>query len=369
MVDDGSLGLEGGLDGDLTGGHGEGELATLFGELDLLVLAVQHGDVVQHIALIGGHSQGDGGALGGALAVGGHIAVFGVLHGDGVGGDAAAAATAAGRTAIAIFHGHGAGSRLLTSLGGDGRGTRLNSGHLAVFNGCNGFVAGGPGHRLVFSVVRLDGCSQGLILADLQGQSGLVQLDARHGNGGRSCFVHGHGAGSRLLTSLGGDNRFAGGYCSYLTGGINGCYFRFVGRPSHCISRVGRGDSCRQSFGCTDCQSQFFLVEVDAGCGLRSGGDADGCVVDSYSHVIVLAVEDISIPICKANRLVSTCSIINRTFEFKQLQGRFTGIVGIAYTICQAAFRPIDCNCAHCCLSTVSDFSRTGHKCQSAWDA
>ena len=65
-------------------------------------------------------------------------------------------------------------------------------------------------------------------------------------------------AGGGFLSCLCSDNRFAGGYCSYHTGsGINSCYFRFVGRPSHCISRVGRGDSCRQSFSSTDCQSQF----------------------------------------------------------------------------------------------------------------
>ena len=100
-------------------------------------------------------------------------------------------------------------------------------------------------------------------------------------------------AGCRHAACLGGDDRFAGGYRSYLTGGINGCYSRFVGRPSHCISRVGRCDSCHQSFSITDSQSQFVLVECDAGCRLGSRGDSDGRRFNHIRHVLVVDIIEI----------------------------------------------------------------------------
>ena len=93
----GGRSLEHGLHGDLGIGHGEGILAVLLGQLDLLVLAVQNGEGIQHIALVGIDRQGDGGALGGGLVAGGHIAVLGALHGDGIGGDTAAATAGGGR--------------------------------------------------------------------------------------------------------------------------------------------------------------------------------------------------------------------------------------------------------------------------------
>ena len=83
--------LEGCGNRNLAGRHGEGVLSVLLGQLDLLVLAVQNGEGIQHIALVGIDRQGDGGALGGGLVAGGHIAVLGALHGDAVSGIAAAA--------------------------------------------------------------------------------------------------------------------------------------------------------------------------------------------------------------------------------------------------------------------------------------
>ena len=88
----GGRSLERGLHGDLAGGHGEGILAVLLGQLDLLVLAVQNSEGIQHITLVGIDRQGDGGALGGSLVAGSHVTVLGILHGDRVGGDTAGTA-------------------------------------------------------------------------------------------------------------------------------------------------------------------------------------------------------------------------------------------------------------------------------------
>ena len=90
------------------------------------------------------------------------------------------------------------------------------------------------------------------------------------GMGTGSCFYL-DCAGGGFLSCLGGDSCFAGGYCSYLTGGTNGCNIRLIGFPRYCVGRIGRGDSCHQSFRAAHRQSQFALVEGDALCRLGSG--------------------------------------------------------------------------------------------------
>ena len=79
----GLLSLELALHGDLACGHGEGILAVLLGQLDLLVLAVQNGEGIQHIALVGIDRQGDGGVTAGLFALRGLLAegVLGGLNG------------------------------------------------------------------------------------------------------------------------------------------------------------------------------------------------------------------------------------------------------------------------------------------------
>lgn len=80
-----------GLHGDLGGGHGEGVLAVLLGELHLVAVLVGDLDGIHLVALVRFHSDGHGLAAGGVLGADAHGAVLSVCSGDGVGGNATAA--------------------------------------------------------------------------------------------------------------------------------------------------------------------------------------------------------------------------------------------------------------------------------------
>ena len=78
---------EGHRDRDLGGGHGEGVLAVLLGELDFLAVFVRYSERFQRVALVWRDGNGHGITTLGVAAVGCYLAVPDVLvHLDGIGG-------------------------------------------------------------------------------------------------------------------------------------------------------------------------------------------------------------------------------------------------------------------------------------------
>ena len=97
---------------------------------------------------------------------------------------------------------------------------------------------------------------------------------------------YGYRAGCRFCSRLCGNDCLARGYCSYFARGrINGCNSGLIGRPNHCVGRIGRSDRCCQTgVTVTGSQRQFALVKSNAGRRLRCGSDGDrsavGIIVD-----------------------------------------------------------------------------------------
>ena len=156
-------GREGGFHRYGPAGHGEGVLpAALGGQLDLVPPAVGDGQDIQHIAAVRGDGQGNGAAAAGVGAVGGHFAVFRLLHRNGVGAGtpAPAAGVAAwirlgiGLCGRLIADGHGGQSGKLTlqalrrqSVGQGFHGPGIVTAGNEVLDGEG--VAGGPGPRRI----------------------------------------------------------------------------------------------------------------------------------------------------------------------------------------------------------------------------
>ena len=92
---------------------------------------------------------------------------------------------------------------------------------------------------------------------------------------------YGYRAGCRFCSRLCGNDRFAGRNRSYFARGrINGCNLGLIGRPNHCVGRIGRSDISRKTcVTAAGSQSQCALIKSNAGRRLRCGSDGDRRVV------------------------------------------------------------------------------------------
>ena len=185
---------EGGLYGNLAGRHGEGVLAVLFGELDLLVVLVQNRQSFQNITLVRRDRDGHRVALGGGLGTDGNGAVVSLADRHAVGGDRAAATAAGGGTRI------------------DSQGTLGNctdfiiSPRFSLENRC-----GDRNVEAAGSLTIGGGGGTGQGSKDVRRLNAGRQIAVGHGEGGE-CSVHGHAlvVGSYCDDALAYSNRSCG---------------------------------------------------------------------------------------------------------------------------------------------------------------